>query len=138
MFGRKEKEQPKKEVPLNYSSWEDDLGFLFLILERKKSMEKRFFINVLSEQLESGDYLNDEMITPKIENIVSEIMEMISGKYEEFLIEKYFKDRNALIRFLTEDTYNDLIQSSILRNNEKIQKKVIENNMGSIQRKNFQ
>ena len=114
----KKKQQPEKKQ--DYTNWDKDLGFLNLILSRKKGITKEFLINTYSLQKSDKDYLTDEEINPIVQNIVSEVLEQIGENYQNFLIEKYFGTQKSLISFITEDVYVDLISDSINRNTLKI------------------
>ena len=118
MFGKKKKE-PEKPV-ISYKDWEQDLGFLTLILNRKKGITKEYLINTYSLQKKDKDYITDEELDPIIENIVTNVITQLGGKYKAFLIEKYFGSEENLLAFITEDVYVDLVSDTINRNVGKI------------------
>lgn len=133
------KEKPI-EKPLDYTNWEKDLGFLTLILSRKKGITKEFLIGVYDKQKNETDYLTDDELEPVIGSIVNEVVDQLGAKYKIFLIDKYFGSEESLIKFITEDVYVDLVSDSINRNIKKIsntiQKKFIKNLTGLNNQKN--
>lgn len=118
MFGKKPPVE-KKEV-VDYTNWEKDLGFLMLILSRKKGIVKEFIIGIYDKQKKDSDYLTDEEMDPIILNIVNETMNQLGSEYKEFLIKKYFGSEESLISFISEDVYVDLVSDAIKRNTKKI------------------
>ena len=81
------KKQPPVEKEVDYTRWEQDLGFLTLVLKRKKGITKEFLIGVYDKQKSDKDYLNDEEIEPIITNVVQETIDQIGEKYKSsFLI----------------------------------------------------
>ena len=129
------KEKPvEKEKPLDYTNWEKDLGFLTLILSRKKGITKEFLIGIYDKQKKDTDYLTDDELEPVVGNIVNEVVDQLGAKYKIFLIDKYFGSEESLVKFITEDVYVDLVSDSINRNIKKIssniQKKFIKNLTG--------
>lgn len=117
MFGRK-KQEVKKEY--NYDNWEKDLGFLYLIMNKKKNITKEFVINIHNLQRNSADYLKDEDIEPIIDNCIQTTLAMIGDNYRKFLVDKYFGTIENLVAFITEDIYVELTADTINRNNQKI------------------
>lgn len=119
MFGKKKKE---KGAPVNidYTNWEKDLGFLNLILSRKKGITREYLIKTYSRQKIEKDYITDEELEPIIEKTIGEVINEISGNYKLFLIEKYFGSENNLIKYITEDIYVDLVTDTINENIRKI------------------
>jgi hypothetical protein len=79
----------KIQIEPDYKTWEDDFGFLSLILKRKKGITKEFLINIYSSQKSDKDYLSDEEINPIVERIILETMEQIGEEYQNFLIKKF-------------------------------------------------
>ena len=69
MFGAKRQLEQKPE---DYTKWQEDFGFLNLILNRKKNITKQYVINVYSNQKSETDYMTDDELEPIIENIVKE------------------------------------------------------------------
>ena len=122
MFGKKKKEEPKK--PVDYTNWDKDLGFLTLILSRKKAITREFLIGIYSQQKSEKDYLTDEEIETPIENIVLDVLKQLSDEYREFLIQKYFGTKESLIQYITEDVYVDLVNDAIKRNTGKIKSNI--------------
>lgn len=117
MFHR-EKNIEKK--PVDYTNWEKDLGFLNLILSRKKNITKQYVIAVYTTQKKDKDYLTDEELEPMISNIITEVIKQIGDEYKQFLISKYFGTEENLIKFISEDVYVDLTTDAINRNLSKI------------------
>jgi hypothetical protein len=129
------KEKPvETEKPLDYTNWEKDLGFLTLILSRKKGITKEFLIGIYDKQKKDTDYLTDDELEPVVGNIVNEVIDQLGAKYKIFLIDKYFGSEESLVKFITEDVYVDLVSDTINRNIKKIsnniQKKFIKNLTG--------
>ena len=124
----------EKDKPLDYTNWEKDLGFLTLILSRKKGITKEFLIGIYDKQKKDTDYLTDDELEPIVGNIVNEVVDQLGAKYKIFLIDKYFGSEESLVKFITEDVYVDLVSDSINRNIKKIssniQKKFIKNLTG--------
>ena len=118
MFGKKKEEPKKPEV--SYKDWEQDFGFLNLILSRKKGITKEYLINTYSLQKAERDYITDEELEPIISNIVTNVIDQTSASYREYLVKKYFGSEEALIAFITEDVYVDLTSDAINRNVVKI------------------
>ena len=116
MFGKRKKEvQPV----LDYSKWENELGFLNLIISRKQNATREFLINIYSNQKNNTDYLSDDEIDPVVEKVVIDIMTQISGNYKTFLINKYFGSELALVRYVTEEVYITLVSDAVNRNYNK-------------------
>ena len=101
MFGKKTKVQAILP-PVDYTKWSEDLGFLFFIIEKEKKLMKTLNLNVLNEQLDNKSYLNSSDITKFIDSSINNIIEKLSDKYISFLVEKYFRNRDELIAFITE------------------------------------
>ena len=134
MFNRKKTEETPKTP--DYTNWEKDLGFLTLILTRKKNITKEYLINIYSKQKSDRDYLKDEEIEPIINNIIIETVEQIGSKYLNFIIEKYFGTRDNLIKFITEDVYVDLTSDAINRNIKKITTTLQNQKIGNLKKLN--
>lgn len=117
MFHR-EKNIEKK--PVDYTNWEKDLGFLNLILSRKKGITKQYVIAVYTNQKKDKDYLTDEELEPIISKVITETIDQIGNEYKQFLISKYFGTEGNLIKFISEDVYVDLTTDAINRNLSKI------------------
>lgn len=112
-----------KSVLLDYTKWEQDFGYLTLLINRKIEISKRFFLGILSDQLaDSKNYIRDEDVQKEFNNIVSEIWNSISDNYKNFLVNKYFKNEQELIKFLAETVYSELVKIAITNNNDKISK----------------
>lgn len=126
------KKQPPVEKEVDYTRWEQDLGFLTLVLKRKKGITKEFLIGVYDKQKSDKDYLNDEEIEPIITNVVQETIDQIGEKYKKFLLDKYFGTDENLIKFISEDVYVDLVSDAINRNVKKISTTIQKNAMNKL------
>jgi hypothetical protein len=114
------KEKKKIAVDNNYIEWEKDLGFLSLLMSRKKGIIKNYFINIFKTQLGPTDYIRDEDLEDMIQNSVVEVFSELSENYKDYLTVKYFGTDEGLVRFITEDFYVELTSEAIIQNNEKI------------------
>jgi valyl-tRNA synthetase len=119
LFDKKKKEEPKI-LYTDYINWDKDLGFLTLLMTRKKNITKNYFINIYSTQLKDTDFVRDEDLEPIIIKSVNELMKEIAESYKAFLITKYFGSEKELIKFLTEDFYVELTNAAIVQNSDKI------------------
>lgn len=123
MFWNKKREL-ERVVDSNYVEWDKDLGFLNLIVTRKKNIIKNFLINTYSNQLKDTDFIRDDEIKQLIEKTLNEIMLQINGNYKDYIIKKYFGTEEELVKFVTEDVYVDLTAAAISENYIKIKKNV--------------
>jgi len=123
MFWNKKREL-ERVVDSNYVEWDKDLGFLNLIVTRKKNIIKNFLINTYSKQLKDTDFIRDDEIKQLIEKTLNEIMLQINGNYKDYIIKKYFGTEEELVKFVTEDVYVDLTAAAISENYIKIKKNV--------------
>jgi hypothetical protein len=119
----------KKELPIDknmtsYKDWEEDFGFLELIMSRKKNITKQYLIRTYSQQLGKDIYLQDADLEKIINNDVTEIFKAIGDNYKDFLIKKYFGSKEQLISFITEDVYVDLTSDAINANSKKVKVKL--------------
>lgn len=113
----------KDNIPaLDYTNWEKDLGFLNLILQRKKRITIDYFINVFSNQKTDKDYINDEELEPLIQKVIEDVLKQLGVYYKNYIIKKYFGTLEGLIAFITEDVYVDLTTEAINRNLSKMQR----------------
>lgn len=126
------KKQIQEAPKLDYTKWNDDLGFLNFISTRKKNITKEYLISVYQKQKSDKDYLTDEEIEPIVNDIVNEIISQISDSYKSFLIEKYFGSIESLIKFISEDVYVDLTSDAINRNIKKITATVQKNALSAL------
>lgn len=122
MLKKKKKEMSEKPKQFfDYKNWEDDFGFLNLILEKKKTITSEFLIKTYGSQLKkSNDYLKDEDIQPQIISTVNETFSSLSESYRDFLIAKYFGSEESLIAYITEDVTLSLTITTINTNRSKI------------------
>lgn len=132
---RKKKVEESPKTYSDYTTWENDFGFLNLVLSRKKGYTKEFNINVSSKQLSSTDYIRDNDIEPIVLATVDEVIEQLGENYKKFLIEKYFGKFVNLVEFITEDIYVDLVADSVARNGAKVKSNLIKKSTESINQK---
>jgi len=137
LFDSKKKPEPKKTSERksvkkeesanldNYTEWEKDLGFLMLIMSRKKNITKNYYINIFSTQLSSTDYIRDEDLEALIYGGVIEVIKELSENYKKYLTTKYFNSEEQLVKFITEEFYVDLTSAAINQNNSKIRDNII-------------
>jgi hypothetical protein len=128
------KEQKPNIVFTDYSNWEKDLGFLTLVMDRKKNITKNYYIGIFSTQLKETDYLRDEDLEGIIYSGVSEVIQELSDSYKNFLITKYFASEGELIKFVTEEFYVELTSEAIKQNNSKIRTNIIKKKVDNIAR----
>ena len=114
------KQQPVKVTYTDYTNWEKDMGFLTLIMTRKKNISKNFYIGIYATQLKETDYVRDEDLEDIIVKGVSEVMAELSPAYKAYLTDKYFGSEAELAKFVTEDFYVDLTGAAIEQNRTKI------------------
>jgi hypothetical protein len=131
LFSNNKKTKPMV-VDTNYIEWEKDLGFLTLLMSRKKNIIKNYFINVFKTQLGVTDYIRDEDLEEVIQSSVSEVFEELSENYKEYLTTKYFGSDSGLIKFITEDFYVELTSAAIVQNNEKIKLNSLKKAVGNL------
>jgi hypothetical protein len=135
LFGKKE---VKPEILYtDYINWDKDLGFLTLVITRKKNITKNYYINIYSTQLKNTDYVRDEDIQDIIINGVNEVISELSPSYKNFLTTKYFKNEKELIKFITEDFYVDLTSAAILQNSDKIKANMVRQRVSEIGKRNI-
>jgi len=132
---KKKKEEPKV-LFTDYTNWDKDLGFLTLLMTRKKNITKNYFINIYSSQLKDTDFVRDEDLEPIIIKSVNEIIKELSESYKTFLVTKYFGNEKELIKFLTEDFYVELSNAAIVQNTEKIRSNATKKRVIDVNRMN--
>ncbi len=134
MFGFGKKKDPKKLVPAynDYGNWKEDLGFLNLVMSRKKNITKNYYISIFSKQLSDTDYIRDEDLESIITESVEEVVKELSFNYKAYLIDKYFGSEAELIKFITEDFYVELTSSAITQNSEKIRTSMIKKKISNM------
>lgn len=120
MFKKKQITQP--QMPVTYANWEQDFGFLTLIMTRNINMQKAFFIDPYVGQLDGMGMLKDEDIEDSITQIVEETYTSLSDNYINFLVSKYFKDRQALLSFISDHVYVEVLKNATSANKDKIAK----------------
>jgi hypothetical protein len=131
------KKVSKKPVDSNYIEWEKELGFLMLIMSRKKNITKNYYINIFSTQLSSTDYIRDEDLEEIIAAGVVEVIKELSANYKEYLVTKYFSSESGLVKFITEEFYVDLTSAAINQNNTKIRDNMIKKKVNEMAMSNF-
>jgi len=132
----KKKDIKSEILYTDYNNWEKDLGFLTLIITRKKNITKNYYINIYSSQLKDTDFVRDEDIEPIIIKGVNEVMKELSESYKQFLYTKYFSGEKGLIKFLTEDFYVELTNAAIVQNSEKIKSNATRKRVTDLNRMN--
>ena len=135
---RKKKKHKEEGLPkiTDYTDWEKDLGFLTLIMTRKKNITKNYFIDIYSTQLKDTDYIRDTDLQKIMSDSVLEVMEGLSQNYKDFLYLKYFGSEVGLIKFITEDFYVDLTNSAIKQNASKLTKNIQKKRVETVVQKN--
>ena len=133
MFKKKIKQGP---VQFSYSNWEQDFGFLTLVLARHVNMNKEFYIKIYASQLDGLDTLKGRDLKQAHEDIVYNIYTTFSENYVNFLVSKYFASKEKLIEFISDNVYVELLKSAEGENKEKIKKIQIKNRLNSIRRAN--
>ncbi len=119
LFKKKETFNP---ISLNYTSWEQDLGFLAQMISRNIKMTKLFYVDIYEIQLSGQNaILTDEDLRKKIEDVVFNIIKSLSDNYINFLSMKYFNTKESLIEFISDNVYVEMIQMSIELNLKKLQ-----------------
>jgi hypothetical protein len=136
LFGKKKEVKPEI-LYTDYINWDKDLGFLTLVITRKKNITKNYYINIYSTQLKNTDYIRDEDIQDIIINGVNEVINELSPSYKTFLITKYFKDEKELVKFITEDFYVDLTSAAIVQNSDKIKANMVRQRVSEIGKRNI-
>ena len=132
LFNKKQTQQAPAQVE-DYTKWQDELGFLFVKMQRKKNIIKNFFIDIFDTQLvKDTDYIRDEDITEQIEKSVFEVYQEIGGRYRKHIIDKYFGSPTELIKFITEDFYVDLTSAAIGKNSKKIRMRSVYNKLSKL------
>ena len=133
MFKKKTKQGP---MQFSYSNWEQDFGFLTLVLARHVNMNKEFYIKTYASQLDNLDTLKEKDLKQAHEDIVYNIYTTFSENYVNFLVSKYFASKEKLIEFISDNVYVELLKSADSENREKIKKIQIKNRLNSIRRAN--
>ena len=133
MFKKKIKQGP---VQFSYSNWEQDFGFLTLVLARHVNMNKEFYIKIYANQLDGLDTLKEKDLKQAHEDIVYNIYTTFSENYVNFLVSKYFASKEKLIEFISDNVYVELLKSAEGENKEKMKKIQIKNRLNSIRRAN--
>jgi hypothetical protein len=142
LFGEPKPRKAKKEKPVklthtDYTNWEKDIGFLTLIMARKKNISKNFYIGIYATQLKDTDYVRDEDIEDIIVSGVKEVMAELSQAYKAYLVDKYFGSEAELAKFVTEDFYVDLTGAAIEQNRTKIRANAVRKRTLDIGRQNL-
>lgn len=133
MFKKKVK---KQQAQFSYSNWEQDFGFLTLVLARQVNMNKEFYIKAYASQLDNLDTLKEKDLKQAHEDIVYNIYTTFSENYVNFLVSKYFASKEKLIEFISDNVYVELLKSADNENKEKIKRLQIKNRLNSIRRAN--
>lgn len=127
---KKNKEEAPK-IPVSYANWEQDFGFLTLVLARQVNMNNIFYIDAYSSQLDKFDTLKDSDLKDAHIEIVYNVYKTFSKTYTDFLINKYFANEEELIQFISDNVYIELLNKADAKNKEKIRqfmyKKTVKN-----------
>ena len=111
-----------QELSFNYKTWEEDFGFLNLIIARTTNTHNLFFIQTYSAQLENNMMIRDEDIEESHSKLVLEVINSLSESYVNFLSTKYFKNKEALYSFISDSIYIDILKNANNANKAKITK----------------
>ena len=114
--------KPVDLIPQYYSAWEQDFGFLTLILTRNINMHKVFFIEPYIKQLDGSGTIKEEEITASIEDIIEAVFSSLSDTYIDFLVKKYFKDQSELLDFISDEVYVEVLKNATDANRAKLNK----------------
>ena len=106
----------------NYKSWEEDFGFLNLIMTRTTNAHKLFYLETYSAQLENNMVLKDDDILDSVVDLVTNIIESLSDNYIKFLTNKYFKNEKELYSYISDSVYIDVLKNANKTNLNKIAK----------------
>lgn len=127
MFNSKKELLAKQAAQLqilsnNYTTWEQDFGFLTLIISRATAAHKVFFLETYATQLEGNMMIKDEDIEESFIDLVEQVVSTLSDNYINFLITKYFKNKETLIQFISDSVYVEVIKNASSANKAKLQK----------------
>jgi len=125
MFGKKRKKEqrPVNQAMVNptyYSAWQQDLGFLTLIMERNINIHKAVFINPYIKQVDGSGMIRDEDINESIVDIIEAVYKSLSDEYIEFLSTKYFNGEDALLSFISDHVYMQVLNNANDANVDKM------------------
>ena len=129
MFGKKKKIN-KDNIPAKfqaYNDWENDFGYLTLIMTRRINLAKKYDITLFAKMLENkADFVKQNDVEPIYINTTNQIYSMLSQNYKNFLIEKYFGEDKNLLYFIEELVLDEFISAGIGLNEEKIKRQAAE------------
>lgn len=124
MFGKKKKTQEliqrAQVAATNYTTWEQDFGFLTLLLTREINANKLFVLMPMSKQLDKTSSIRDEDIVDSVSSVIGNILNTLSENYVNFLINKYFKNYDALVNFIADSVYLEVFKNANEENQNKI------------------
>ena len=124
MFGKKKKTQEliqrAQVTTTNYTTWEQDIGFLTLLLTREINANKLFVLMPMSKQLDKTSSIRDEDIVDSVSSVIGNILNTLSENYVNFLINKYFKNYDALVNFIADSVYLEVFKNANEENQNKI------------------
>lgn len=124
MFGKKKKTQEliqkAQVIATNYTTWEQDFGFLTLLLTREINANKLFVLMPMSKQLDKTSSIRDEDIVDSVSSVIGNILNTLSENYVNFLINKYFKNYDALVNFIADSVYLEVFKNANEENQNKI------------------
>lgn len=107
----------------NYRDWDKDLGFLILQINRQIQYGTKYEIPSIMSVMKDNksEFIKDNDLNETYASLTNEILTELSDQYKTYLCTKYFKDEQALAKFIYESIYTALVDASIEANNEKIQ-----------------
>jgi hypothetical protein len=90
-------------------------------------MIKNYVIKVFAGNLDlaktsgsASQFIHDSDIMDIYEHTVKDIMACLSDNYIQFMIAKYFKNEDQLVKFVSESVYVEIINSAIEANQNRI------------------
>lgn len=116
-------EKDKAIMGQAYKGWVDDFGFLNLMMSKKMAIVKEYYIKPMTDRQQDGvkgSYIKGDDLDKMYLDVVTEIFSSLSKNYTDYLISKYFSDEKALIEFVSESVYSELVSSAVNANSGKI------------------
>jgi hypothetical protein len=123
---------------INYKDWQQDFGFLSLLLSRKEKKAAEMYIQMLSQQNGDDATIKDDQLEEVIQRVVMDVYSSLSMPYRVYMSEKYFGSNENLLSYITEDVYTNLSMTAIDSNTEKAKKVFNKQRMDTIKRLNEQ
>lgn len=131
-FNKKKKEEDdiKPNVNLEYHQWDLELGFLHNIMNNIFNNTVSNKAEILSQKLINSNTNDDDLKTLTVES-VSRVYTIISESYTDFLINKYFNDKEGLTIYISEEFYFKYINIMLKLNLEKNSKSLLPRNVNN-------